>query len=75
MPAGDIEVVRIDRLWHDRTQDTSHDFGSYRLQTTAIAVGRALARWFSVELIIKNRRGAIRARDTSGGNDPHDIPG
>ncbi len=74
MPAGDVEVVRIDRLWHVRTQGTGHDFGSYRLQTTAIAVGRALARWFSVELIIKNRRGAIRARDSSG-NDPRSIPG
>ena len=74
MSAGDIEVVRIDRLWHVRTQGTGHDFGSYRLQTTAIAVGRALARWFSVELIIKNRRGAIRARDTHG-NDPPTTPG
>jgi hypothetical protein len=55
--------------WAIRGEGNSRDTAVYPTQTEAISAGRTIARNQSSELVIHDRHGRIRAKD-SHGHDP-----
>jgi hypothetical protein len=71
----DIHVVPHDHEgWIVRRENQDEPIGTYRTQAEAEEEGRRIAREEHVEMLLHNRHGQIRQRDTYG-HDPRDIPG
>lgn len=67
-------VPRDDGTWAVRGAGNSRDTTRANTQAAAIAAARAIARNQQSELIIHDRHGRIRERD-SHGSDPYPPPG
>ena len=58
--------------WSIQREGTSRATGNFRTQKEAIERGKELAKKARSELIVQNREGQIRSKD-SYGNDPRSI--
>ena len=67
-------VVKRENGWAVRGEGNSKDTSHHATQQEAIDAGRAIARNQQSELIVQNRSGRIRERD-SYGNDPYPPKG
>ena len=67
---GNQHVVPHNGEWAVRREGSERVTSVHRTQREAIDVGRSIARNQNGEVLIHGRDGRIRARDTSGGNDP-----
>ena len=68
-------VVKREEGWAVRGSGNTRDTSHHSTQKEAIDAGRTIARNQGGELVIHGRDGLIRARDTSGGKDPHPPKG
>lgn len=79
-----IEVLKSDGKWRVKVHETivrqgtsipiKTTINSYRLKRDAKIAGTALARYLKTEIVIKDRKGIIREKN-SFGNDPEEIKG
>ncbi len=69
--AGNQHVVTHNGAWAVRGEGNSRVTSTHDTQQAAINAARPIARNQGGETMIHGRNGQIRARDTSGGNDPN----
>jgi hypothetical protein len=72
--AADIHVLPVGDQWMVRREGTEEPLSTHSTQAEATETGRAQARTDEVELVIHDKSGNIREKD-SHGNDPRDVPG
>ena len=65
---------RAEGGWSVQREGTSRSAGNFPTQKEAIDRGKELARKARSELIVLNKEGRIRSKD-SYGNDPRSTPG
>ena len=63
-------VVPHENGWAVRAENRRRATAVYRTQREAIDAARIIARIRGGELLIHNRSGRIRRRDSTGGRDP-----
>jgi len=74
MAKGDVEVHPQGDSWAVKVEGDSSPRTSHDRKTDAVDSGRALAKSFQVEFVVKNQDGRIAEKDTYG-NDPRNVPG
>jgi hypothetical protein len=71
VPEGSIETYFEDNVWKNKVEGNLIEHNSHERKTTAVLVGRDMARAREVDHIIKNEDGTISERH-SYGKDPGD---
>jgi hypothetical protein len=74
MRNNEVHVVNKEGCWIVEVTGQGPTGDDFETQQDAIEAGRALAKREQKELVIHGEDGAIRQKDSYGG-DPRDIPG